>query len=110
MAGLLGLFKDRSSSRVSGRSTTDLSDLAGGERVLTIVPTASSRKPTEPERLQVVQPEAVMREPALPPQVTAYLGERLRADYSHLVNDPIPDELIQILEALDQKRGLGHGR
>jgi hypothetical protein len=26
------------------------------------------------------------------------------------VNDPIPDELLQILEVLDQRRGVGHGR
>jgi hypothetical protein len=75
-----------------------------------IVPDASLRRPIELDGPQVVQPGAVVHEPALPLQVTAYLGERLRADYFHLVNDPIPDELIQILEVLDQKRGVGHGR
>jgi Anti-sigma factor NepR len=48
-------------------------------------------------------------EPTLPSQVTTCLGERLRAHYSVLMNDPVPEHLIRILEALDETRSANGG-
>ena len=42
-------------------------------------------------------------EPALPSDVTAGLGERLRACYAQLMNAPIPAEFGRLLEAMDRK-------
>ena len=36
----------------------------------------------------------------LPPEVHAFLGHRLRAAYSDLVNEPIPGPLLDLLERL----------
>ena len=47
-------------------------------------------------------PDESQFEPALPEDVTACLGERLRAHYAQLMNEPVPDDLMRILEALDQ--------
>ncbi|WP_230534530.1 NepR family anti-sigma factor [Microvirga roseola] len=48
-------------------------------------------------------------EPALPPQVVADLGERLRGYYSHLMSEPVPDRFIQLLEKMDRGEKAGHG-
>jgi Anti-sigma factor NepR len=47
-------------------------------------------------------PEQPQSEPALPTVVTACLGERLRAHYAQLMKEPVPDDLLRILEALDR--------
>ena len=49
-------------------------------------------------------------EPALPPEVAACLGERLRAHYAHLVNEPVPDDLLRILEPLNRAGRAGNAR
>jgi hypothetical protein len=36
----------------------------------------------------------------LPPEVHAFLGHRLRRAYSDLVNEPIPDVLLDLLDRL----------
>ena len=41
-------------------------------------------------------------EPILPPHVVASLGEQLQAFYSHLMSEPVPDRLIEILNRLDR--------
>jgi hypothetical protein len=69
--------------------------------VLTIMPQAQQNKPDELQGSQVVSPGPV-DEPTLPPQVVSCLGERLRAYYSQLMNDPIPGSFIRILETMDQ--------
>ncbi len=46
-------------------------------------------------------------EPVLPPHVATYLGEQLRAFYSHLISEPVPDRFVQLLDQLDRK-GSGH--
>ena len=46
-------------------------------------------------------------EPVLPPHVATFLGEQLQAFYSHLISEPVPDRLIQLLDQLDRK---GNGR
>jgi hypothetical protein len=46
-------------------------------------------------------------EPSLPPHVATFLGEQLQAFYAHLVSEPVPDRLIQLLAQLDRK-GNGH--
>jgi hypothetical protein len=50
------------------------------------------------------------RQPALPPGVAACLGDRLRAYYAHLMNDPVPDSFIRILEAMDGTRSANNDR
>jgi hypothetical protein len=46
----------------------------------------------------------------LPPVVTACLGERLRAHYAQLMKEPVPDDLLSILEALDRTGRAGDDR
>jgi hypothetical protein len=46
-------------------------------------------------------------EPTLPSHVATFLGEQLQAFYAHLVREPVPDRLIQLLAQLDRK-GNGH--
>jgi hypothetical protein len=46
-------------------------------------------------------------EPILPPHVATFLGEQLQAFYSHLMSEPVPDRLLQLLNQLDRK-GNGH--
>ena len=46
-------------------------------------------------------------ESVLPPHVATFLGEQLQAYYAHLISEPVPDRLIQLLEQLDRK-GNGH--
>jgi hypothetical protein len=41
-------------------------------------------------------------EPILPPHVVASLGEQLQAFYAHLMSEPVPDRLIEILTRLDR--------
>jgi hypothetical protein len=49
-------------------------------------------------------------EPALPPDVTVCLGERLQAHDAYLMNEPVPDDLLRILEALGRSGRAGSGR
>jgi hypothetical protein len=42
-------------------------------------------------------------EPTLPSHVASFLGEQLQAFYAHLVSEPVPDPLIQLLAQLDAK-------
>jgi Anti-sigma factor NepR len=44
-------------------------------------------------------------EPALPPHVATFLGEQLQAYYAQLMNEPVPDRLLQLLAQLDTKEG-----
>jgi hypothetical protein len=46
-------------------------------------------------------------ERALPEGVTACLGERLRAHYAQLTSEPVPDDLLRILEAQDRTGRVG---
>jgi hypothetical protein len=71
----------------------------GGESIVT-----SSLKgetlPEEPDGLQDRQSVdgEPAPEPTLPPRVAAYLGEQLQAFYAHLMNETVPDRLVQLLE------------
>jgi hypothetical protein len=49
------------------------------------------------------------QEPSLPPQVIACIGERLQAFYGHLIKEPVPDALLQILAPLNKKGRATHG-
>jgi hypothetical protein len=49
-------------------------------------------------------------EPTLPSDIAVCLGERLRACYAHLMNEPVPDDLVRLLEALDRKKSQDDGR
>ena len=69
--------------------------------MLTIRLQVQQNKPDELQGSQVVS-QGPVDEPTLPPQVTICLGERLRAYYSQLMNDPIPGSFIRILETMDQ--------
>ena len=69
--------------------------------MLTIRPQAQQNTSNELQGSQVVS-QAPVDEPTLPPHVTICLGERLRAYYSELMNDPIPGSFIRILETMDQ--------
>jgi hypothetical protein len=44
-------------------------------------------------------------EPALPSHVAAFLGEQLRTYYAHLMSEPVPDRLTQLLKQLDRTGG-----
>jgi hypothetical protein len=48
-------------------------------------------------------------EPTLPPRVAAYLGEQLQAFYAHLMNEPVPDQFIQLLASLDRNGSQTNG-
>ena len=77
--------------------------------MLTPWPKAPQTKSGELPRLHEVpvKPES---EPALPPDVAACLGERLRAHYAQLVKEPVPDDLLRILKALDRTGRAGDAR
>jgi hypothetical protein len=45
----------------------------------------------------------------LPPEVHAFLGHRLRAAYSDLVNEPIPGPLLDLLERLKAQEQIHAG-
>jgi hypothetical protein len=42
-------------------------------------------------------------DPTLPPHVATFLGEQLQAFYAHLMNEPVPDRLVQLLDQLGRK-------
>ena len=69
--------------------------------MLTIRPQAQQNTPNELQGSQFVS-QGPVDEPTLPPEVVSCLGERLRAYYSQLMNDPIPGSFIRILETMDQ--------
>jgi hypothetical protein len=48
-------------------------------------------------------------EPTLPPHVATFLGEQLQAYYAQLMNEPVPDRLLQLLAQLDTKEGGSDG-
>ena len=48
-------------------------------------------------------------EPTLPPHVSTFLGEQLQAFYAHLMNEPVPERLIQLLAELNRKQDGRHG-
>jgi hypothetical protein len=64
----------------------------------------------QPDRLEDGQ--SIDGEPApeltLAPCVAAYLGEQLQAFYAHLMSEPVPDRLVQLLEQLDRTRSASH--
>ena len=65
------------------------------------------RKPDDQDEPQPVESD-MLSAPTLSSDVTACLGHRLRAYYSHLMKDPIPEAFIQILEPMDRKRSANH--
>ncbi len=77
--------------------------------MLMTMPKGTQRKLGDTGELPVVETEGPY-EPALPADVAAYLGERLRAYYAHLMNDPVPEHLIRILEAMDGARSANNDR
>ena len=77
--------------------------------MLTPWPKASQTKSGALPQLQEV-PDQPQSEPALPPVVIACLGERLRAHYAQLMKEPVPDDLLSILEALDRTGRAGDDR
>jgi hypothetical protein len=83
-------------------------DLLGGEHVLTLLPQAQQKTPDELQRSRVVR-HGPACEPTLPSQVATCLGERLRAHYALLMNEPVPEHFIRILEALDETRSANGG-
>src|SRR5215217_3617475 len=77
--------------------------------VLTPWPKAPQTRSGELPRLHEV-PGKPQSEPALPPDVAACLGERLQAHDAYLVNEPVPNDLLHILEALGRSGRAGSGR
>jgi hypothetical protein len=77
--------------------------------VLTPWPKAPQTKPGALPRLQE-GPDEPQSEPALPESVTTCLGERLRTHYAQLMNEPVPDDLLRILEAMDRMGRAGNDR
>ena len=49
-------------------------------------------------------------EPALPPHVADFLGKQLQSFYAHLMDEPVPDRLLQILEQLDRQENGRDGK
>ena len=76
--------------------------------MLTTWPEVPQTTPDERHQRQAVRGEPDP-EPTLPPDVAACLGERLRAHYAQLMNEPVPDDLLRILDALDQTRRASNG-
>ena len=72
-------------------------------------PKAPQSKSVALPQLQAV-PDEPHPETTLPPDVTACLGERLRAHYAALMNEPVPDDLLRILEAIPQTGRAGDER
>jgi hypothetical protein len=83
--------------------------LLGGTSVLMTMPKVDQRKLGDIGEPPVASSE-LPHQPSLPSDVAACLGERLRACYSPLMKDPVPEHLIQILEAMDQKERTNGGR
>ncbi len=75
--------------------------------MLTTWPEVLSETPDEPHHSHGGQGDP-HPEPTLPPDVAACLGERLRAHYAQLLNEPVPDDLLRILGALDRTRRAGN--
>jgi hypothetical protein len=48
-------------------------------------------------------------EPTLPPYVATFLGEQLQAFYSQLINEPVPNRFVQLLDRLDRQRNRHNG-
>ncbi|WP_262269128.1 NepR family anti-sigma factor [Microvirga yunnanensis] len=75
-----------------------------------LTPWPEVRKATAGERHQL---EGAQGEPPPEPTlftgVAACLGERLRAHYAQLMNEPVPDDLLRILEALGPTGRAGDG-
>jgi hypothetical protein len=44
------------------------------------------------------------REPAARAEIQTYIGRQLRAVYDEIVNEPIPDNLVRLLEDLERKK------
>jgi hypothetical protein len=42
---------------------------------------------------------------ALPTDVQAFIGRQLRAVYNDVVNEPVPDRFVKLLEELERKKG-----
>ena len=40
----------------------------------------------------------------LEPELQAHIGRQLRAMYNEVVNEPVPDRLLQLLQDLDRKQ------
>jgi hypothetical protein len=48
-------------------------------------------------------------DPARSSDVVEDLGEQLRAFYSHLMSEPVPNRLVRLLEHLSRREGLRRG-
>jgi hypothetical protein len=84
------------------------SSLPGEECVLA---TPSNAIPND--LVEVGEPQAeengAPSEPIFPPDVIAHLREQLRAYYTHLMSDPVPNHLVRLIESLDGKGGSDDG-
>ena len=76
--------------------------------MLTSMPQVQQNTPDELQGSRVAL-RGPMPEPILPPHVTTCLGERLRAYYSQVMNDPVPDSFTRILEVIDRKGRASRG-
>lgn len=77
--------------------------------MLTTTPKVSRRTIGEVGELPHIRGE-LLQVTDLSSDVVACLGERLRAYYSPLVKDPIPDCFTRILEGMDRKEGMNDNR
>lgn len=69
-------------------------------------PEEHSRKDEIPETEQHPEPDperpAVARLPGI---ATQLIGERMRSMYATMVREPVPDDLLQLIRALESKEG-----
>jgi hypothetical protein len=84
------------------------SSLSGEERVLAAPSKAIPNDPVEVKEPQVEE-NGASSERILSPDIVAHLGEQLRAYYTHLMSDPVPDHLVRLIEFLDGKGGADDG-
>ena len=70
--------------------------------MVAINPKGSSALPETETPEEFLSVDDVPPEPNLPSHVASHLGEQLKAFYAHLVNEPVPDRFIRLLDQLDR--------
>jgi hypothetical protein len=70
------------------------------------VPAQEMSRQGEADRAAAGQGEAPKGSPSVPvPAVEQLISRQLRAIYDEVVNEPVPDRFVKLLEELERKRG-----